>query len=83
MNKQWLVFRENSDSCAIESLESGQIRYLPFVRYGYQHVSYSITADSLIYFNELTGATQYNVNTGWKGLFLPNSKVSRSFRDQV
>jgi ligand-binding sensor domain-containing protein len=82
MNKQWMVWRENPDSCAIESLASGQIRYQPFLRAGYKHVSYSISADSLIYFNEFTGATQYNVNTDRKDLFLPGIKVSRSFRDQ-
>jgi len=82
MSADWLVWRENPDRCAIESLTSGQVSYLPFFRLNYKHISYSITSDGLVYFNEFTGSTQYDIHTGKKQVFLPDIQVSRTFRDQ-
>src|SRR5580692_11749295 len=82
MSAGWLVWRENPDRCAIESLTSEQVSYLPFFRLNYKHISYSITSDGLVYFNEFTGSTQYDIRTGKKQVFLPDIQVSRTFRDQ-
>jgi ligand-binding sensor domain-containing protein len=81
MNAQWVVTRETNRRCAIKTVDGRRIIYMPFDNKRYKHISYSLI-DSLVYFNEFFGATEYNVNTGQKKLFLPGIQVSRAFRDQ-
>ena len=82
MSANWVVWRESPNRSAIESLTSGQISYRLFEQWHYKHITYSLPSDSLVYFNEVTGAAQFNWNSGKEVLFLPGKQVSRTFRDQ-
>ena len=53
----------------------------PFDPIHYSHLTFSKIGDSLVYFNQFQGATEYNIYTGQTKLFLAGKVVSRTFRD--
>ncbi len=81
MNPYWMAWREQHSRSAIRSFSTGQVFYHPFDSLGYKHISYSLVDDSLAYFNEMVGTTEYNLHTGKMQQFLPGKEVSRTFRD--
>lgn len=81
INPEWVVWREKPKWSAIRSLITGQVSYRNFDSLSYKHISYSLVDDSLIYFNEANGTTEYNLRTGLTKAFLPGQQVSRTFRD--
>jgi ligand-binding sensor domain-containing protein len=76
-----IVWRPEFRRSCIRSLATGEISYIPFAYEHYRHVSYSIVADSLVYSNQSTGSTEYNLHTRRKRIFLPGVEISRVFRD--
>lgn len=81
INPGGMIWRSDPYHCFIHSFRTGNTIVLPFEQQHYRHLSFSITGDSLFYFNEITGATEYNIYTGGTKRFLPGMEVSRTFRD--
>lgn len=82
MNGKGLIWRYDSAHTAVHSFASGKTLITPFERGHYRHNSYSVqNDDSLFYVNETTGATEINIHTGQKKVFLPGQQVSKTFRD--
>jgi len=81
MNRDGIIWRRDSDDAVIHSFSGGNTVHLPFERASYRHNSFGSLDDSLFYFNEFTGALEYNLHTGRSRRFLPGRQVSRTFRD--
>jgi len=81
MNRDGLIWRRDSDDAVIHSFALAKTIHLPFERAAYRHNSFGSLDDSLFYFNEFTGALEYNLHTGRSRRFLPGRQVSRTFRD--
>src|SRR6202030_2442034 len=81
LGPQYTVWWDKRDYTSIWSHVTGKTISLPFDWHNFRHVSYSLIGDSLVYFNALTGTTEYNIHTGFTKLFLPGKEVSRTFRD--
>jgi ligand-binding sensor domain-containing protein len=47
------------------------------------HISFTFLNDSLIYFNESAGSTEYNINTGQTTTYLSGMAVTRVYRDMA
>jgi len=47
----------------------------------YQHINFSMVDDSLLYNNQASGSTEYNLNTGQTRNYLTGIQVTRAFRD--
>jgi len=77
----WGIWRNRATECIIRSLKDNEKIVLPFEQRNYRHVSFSLVDDSLAFFNETTGSTQYSIHTGATKRFLPGRAVSRAFRD--
>jgi ligand-binding sensor domain-containing protein len=82
ISPRWATWREDTNRTAIRSLVTGQVFYRPFAIPSYKHVSFSLLDDSLIYYNEIDGVTEYNIRTRHTKRFLPGKSVSGVFRDQ-
>jgi ligand-binding sensor domain-containing protein/two-component sensor histidine kinase len=82
MSPGWIVWRENSNRASIRSLVTRKTGHLPFGFLFFHHISYSLIADSLLYWNESNGVGEYNLNRDSSRRFLPGKEVSRTFRDQ-
>ncbi|WP_431216025.1 hypothetical protein ACQ86N_16075 [Puia sp. P3] len=54
---------------------------IPFAYDNFRHVNFNIIGDSLVYSNESTGSTEYNLHTGQVRTYLPGTEVSGAFRD--
>ena len=76
-----MVSRRTEFEWGMVSFMTGKTTNFPFASRHYRHNSFTIIDDSLVYLNETTGSTQYNVNTGESKQFLPGMAVSRVFRD--
>lgn len=83
MNRSGMIWRLNMSDAAFRSFTTGKTLPLRFEWKHYKHVSFSSLDDSLVYINELTGATEINVHTGATRVFLPGREVSRTFRDMT
>ena len=81
MSPHWVAWRKSKTRSAIGSLTTTRVFYRLFDSTIYKHNTYSLIDDSLVFFNELTGATQFNTHTGQAKLLLPGKAVSRTFRD--
>lgn len=81
MNRAGMIWRTNIHQTAVHSFVTNRTQHLPFEQIRYRHNSYTCLNDSLFYFNETTGATEYNIRTGETKHFLPGRNVSRTFRD--
>jgi ligand-binding sensor domain-containing protein len=81
LNASAVTVRADPYRTFIQSFRTGKTQYLPFEQAHYRHLSFSLTGDSLIYINEITGATEYHLYTGEQKRFLPGKAVSRTFRD--
>lgn len=81
MNAAGVIWRVDSNHAAIHSFVSNKTVSLPFERAGYRHNSFNNLDDSLFYYNEFSGALEYNLHTGQTRRFLPGKQVSRTFRD--
>jgi hypothetical protein len=81
LNSRVLVYRENSSRTIIRSFNTGRVFYWPYAKHYFQHITFSLVDDSLVYINESTGATEFNVHTGTSKKWLPGREVSRVFRD--
>jgi ligand-binding sensor domain-containing protein len=81
MNPEWAIWRQDSNWSAIRSLINGVTVRRPFQSILYKHNTYSLVDDSLAFFNEIGGATEYNTRTGQTRIFLPGREVSRTYRD--
>jgi ligand-binding sensor domain-containing protein/two-component sensor histidine kinase len=46
-----------------------------------KHISFTFLDDSLIYINQTTGSSEYNINTGKTTTYLPGIAVTRVYRD--
>ena len=77
----WGMWRKNHQECIIRSLRTNKEISLPFEEREFRAITLSLVDDSLAYFNESTGCTQYNIHTGSTKRFLPGREVSRVFRD--
>ena len=82
MNPYGIIWRKDSDAAAVHSFVTGMTVSLPFARAPYRHISFGSLDDSLFYFNEFTGALEYNFHTGHYRRLLPGRQVSRTFRDE-
>jgi len=81
LNSSGMIWRVDSDNAAIRIFATGQQLSFPFERKGFRHLSYTSAGDSLYYFNEFAGATEYNVRTGHTRRFLTGKQVSRTYHD--
>jgi len=81
LNPSGAIWRVDSDNAAIRVFATGRQLNIPFEREGYRHLSYTSAGDSLYYFNEFAGATEYNCLTGQIRRYLPGKQVSRTYRD--
>jgi len=81
MNPWGLIWRRDSVDAVIHSFATGKTVVQPFERAGYRHISFGTLDDSLFYYNEFTGSTEYNLHTGKRRRLLPGRQVSRTFRD--
>jgi ligand-binding sensor domain-containing protein len=81
MNPLGLIWRKDSDNAVIHSFATGRTVPMPFERAAYRHISFSTLDDSLFYYNENSGALEYNLHTGVSRQLLPGRQVSRTFRD--
>ena len=81
INPTGMIWRVDSNWAAIRTFATGKVLSIPFERIHYRHLSFTSIADSLYYFNEFSGATEYNSHTGASKKFLPGKQVSRTFRD--
>ena len=81
LSPSWGIWRSKVWDCTMWSFRDNKEIALPFKERGYSHVSYSMVDDSLAYFNEFTGSTQYDIHTGITKKFLPGKEVTRVFRD--
>jgi len=81
MNPYGIIWRKDSAAAAIHSFVNGRTVSLPFARAPYRHINFGSLDDSLFYYNEFTGALEYNLRTGHSRRFLPGRQVSRTFRD--
>jgi len=81
LNPSGAIWRVDSDNAAIRIFATGRQLNIPFERRAYRHLSYTSAGDSLYYFNEFAGATEYNVRTGRTRRFLPGKQVSRTYCD--
>ncbi len=82
LNSQLLVYRENSTHSIIKSFITGNTVYRQVkAEYNFEHISFSLVDDSLVFFNESSGTTEVNVHTGGVKTWLPGREVSRVFRD--
>ena len=81
MDASGLILRTDLHRSFIQSFRTARKEYLPFEQMHFKHLSFSITGDSLFYFNEITGVTEYHLYTGEQKHFLPGKAVSRTFRD--
>src|SRR5260221_6030839 len=81
MNPTGMIWRADKYRSAIRSFVTGKVVGLPFDPVHYKHNSFTTLDDSLFYFNEFSGATEYNLHTGRTKRYLPGKQVSRTFRD--
>jgi hypothetical protein len=65
----------------ILSFSKNNITRLPIDQLHYQHISFSMFDDSLLYINQMSGCIEYNINTGQTRNYLPGIPASRVFRD--
>ncbi|MBS1604760.1 MAG: histidine kinase, partial [Bacteroidetes bacterium] len=82
MNKYGMIYRSGDTETGLRDNRSGKIRTIPFEQVNYRHNRFTCI-DSLFYFNEISGATEYNLNTGSTRTFLPGKQVSCTFRDRT
>ena len=78
LSPQWLAWRETITRMGVKSVLTGREIHLAFP---HNNRTFSIIADSLLYFNETSGSKEYNIHTGASKIFLPGVDVSRTFRD--
>jgi ligand-binding sensor domain-containing protein len=81
MSPGGMIWRAARSRTEIRSFATGKVVILPFEMVHFRHNTFSIIDDSLYYFNEFSGATEYNQHTGLTRSFLPGKQVSRTFRD--
>lgn len=81
MNPTAMIWWSRKYQCAIRSFVTGKMVSLPFEQVRYKHNSFTALDDSLFYFNEFSGTTEYNLHTGHTKRYLPGKQVSRTFRD--
>ena len=81
MNEWLIVSREKNRWSIVRNLITGQTASRPY-DLATKHLTYTLDGDSLVWFNEILGATQYNLRTGDSTVFLPGIRVSRTFRDR-
>ena len=77
----WGMWGATPFVCIIRSLRDNKEIALPYKERAFRHISFSLVDDSVAYFNEFSGSTQFNVHTGATKRFLPGKEVSRVFRD--
>jgi ligand-binding sensor domain-containing protein len=78
LSGQILVGIDRQSKTAIRVLATGKTNQLSEVP---RLVNYNIIADSLVYINESTGTTEFNIHSGNSKKFLPGMEVSCVFRD--
>ena len=82
LNSQVLVYRENPTHSVIKSFITGNVVYRQVkAERHFQHISFSVVDDSLVFMNKSSGTTEFNVHTGGMKTWLPGREVSRVFRD--
>ncbi|HEV2483216.1 MAG TPA: histidine kinase [Puia sp.] len=81
MNGLGVVSRADLHRSFFKSFRTQKPMFLPFEQEHFKHMSYSMSGDTIIYYNEITGVTAYHVLTGETRRFLPGKAVSRTFRD--
>ena len=81
MNATGVMWRSGLAVTTIHSFKTGKTVSFPFEETHYRYTNYSVVDDSLFYFNENQGSTEYNINTGESKHFLPGREISRTFRD--
>jgi len=80
----WSVVHSDTLTTKISSLINDQSEAYPFDFPVYNHVSYSIIDDSLLYINRFSGTEEYSMPRGIvKRKLLPGKKVSRVFSDRA
>ncbi len=83
MNATGVLWRSGVFETMIHSFKTGKTMVLPFEQTHYRYINFSVVDDSLFYFNENRGSTEYNINTGERKYFLPGIEISRTFRDAM
>ena len=81
MSARTMISRESLYRTALRSFSTGKIIRFPFDARHFRHVNFRINEDSLVYWNESVGATQYNLNNGHVEKFLPGIEVSDELKD--
>jgi len=81
MNPAAIIWRVDMTHAAIRSFHTGTTTILPFERTRYKHLTFTAFGDSLFYYNEFSGSTEYNLYDGRIKHFLPGKEVSRTFKD--
>jgi ligand-binding sensor domain-containing protein len=81
MNPQWAVWKATKFRYSIRSFATNKLITWPIDPINFRHISFSLVDDSLLFVNEATGTTAYNLRTGRMQLFFPGKEVSRTFRD--
>jgi len=81
MNALGVVSRADLHRTFFRSFRTQKAMFLPFEQEHFKHMSYSMSGDSIIYYNEIAGVTAYHLLTGETRRFLPGKAVSRTFRD--
>ena len=78
LSSQILLGLDGGNRTMIRVLATGKTYWLSL---GPSLVDYNIIADSLVYTNESTGSTEFNIHSGSSKKFLPGMEVSCVFRD--
>jgi hypothetical protein len=81
LNPFGMIWRIDSVQAAIRIFGTGKQLNMPIDWVHFSNISYTTVSDSLYYSNEMSGAIEYNVQSGQTKRFLPGTQISRTFRD--
>lgn len=81
IGRENVIVYKRPDAYDIHSLTNGRSLGYPIDSNRYKHISFSIIGDSLAYFNEVSGSSEFNIHSGQERQYLPGIPVSKAFRD--
>ena len=81
LSSDMVVWRSRNRTSLTRSLTTGETWEVPDPHRSAWHVSYTVLDDTLLYINESTGTTEYDLRCHHTRQFLPGVEVSRVFRD--
>lgn len=84
LDSQLAAYREDENQWVIKSLINDKVIYKGGNKtHKHGHNNFSLVDDSLVYFDEISGAIEFNIHTGTIKKRLPHVEISRVFRDDA